>query len=1591
MSDFLGEARVRIRPDTSTFAAELQTDVIAATVAASESATDAAKRASATAKEAGVSVKNLATSIQKLTVAQNANRKVADKAAAALGKITGTNDKLAIAQERVTRATALQAEATRALTRSKMAAEIAIKAEAGAIAAGEKEVLADVESSRAAAQKAVELAEANLAAANAFKEKAVAAEAAAKADETAATAAVGGIKGNVGAAAAAAAAQSRGIPVSAPSTKGVVEESTKQGAAASKQAAKTRDLTRAQNANALTAEKMAFATGEITNITNKLDLAQERAHRSTAALTQADKAVERSRVALTVTEEKLVEARRVGTAAAVEAADADVLAARAALKLAEDNQLAALSHDKKTQAALRDAEAEAKHASQLAFARRGVLATLASFAGLRGATLAANTAFIAGAAGLIAFGKSLQVFTNFETQLNVLRVTTGATSDEMDRVSATAVQLGADLTLPGVSAGDAADAMLELAKAGLSVDDAIAGARGVLQLATAANISNADATNLAAAALNAFGLAGDQATRVADTLANAANAAQGSISDMGLGLQQAAAVGRQVGLSLEDTTVFLTALTRAGIRGSDAGTSLRTALLRLINPTKKIQKVFDELGLSLRDAEGNLRPDFFVNLGIALQGLSKEQRDQKIATLGGADAIRSLSILSRQSIGDLIGLRKEIRQQGTASDVAAARMQGLSGAGKQLGNTLEQIGLSIGRTVGPGLEGFVHNLNASITAMSQSPQVAAVLSQGVDAVAVSFNTLGTVLTTVGPLIGATLGVVSKVGTTFGVGPILATVAAFKLLPPVFGAVGSASRGISGQIDKTKTAMVRLQAETAGMTGTQAALRASLTRTGTALSALATSPTAITLGLAALAGGILFLVTRSSQLDNALKNLRGSLNEVNSTAAALTSTTQQLGDAMANVNTEKLAVETSKLGVQQAKIALQNTTAAKGSLERAQLENQLAVSIDNLKNAEARLATTRQQANLLSEQQRQLAIENRDARAKEAADIGNVIKQLEHEALSRKNLRIRGPGQGEQAILNAEAAGRQRIIDKLKEQAAEEAKGADAAGLNSAKRLRALAAIIQTLNKVPTQHEIDVFVAAPSLDIALRNIVEAMGLSGTQAGKDFITNVKNALKAQARTATVPTMGEIIAGFDEQWKQGGTQHGKDYTNAFADAAKANKDKVVAAVQEILDAADKKIKAIDSKSLDLRIAGAFTPQAQLAQLLAKKKAQETKVSNLEKQQSLGAATQEQVDQAKSDLADTVDAITTIQKQIKDSADQAAKDIQQKRDEADDAIIKAFTSGKKRTRLDNLLSRAEGTSGLGDDIKFNKMLVALLRQQIKEAKKTIKNLEKRRDFIVETTKTIIQIQNQIKADKEKQREALRQKREDRQTEIGARIDANIEFAQIKEDAAAEIRAHKAKIHFLRQQQKRLIQEKGQRAKNTAAYLQLRNQIAAEQKAIADLRKQKKELDRESAKMIFEFLQTQQSFTANLLGNLFPTDINLTSPGGGTGPGGTGLGNAPTAAAAAAAAREQQRNLVSPFEHGRGQLPGSRLGPEAAIADAKSKGPSRAQADTQISLLREIKDILLGNHKGNSRNHPRAAHQRGVAASAFEHGQGHG
>lgn len=371
-------------------------------------------------------------------------------------------------------------------------------------------------------------------------------------------------------------------------------------------------------------------------------------------------------------------------------------------------------------------------------------------------------------AGLVA-GSALKMAADYEQSMNVLQASTEASAADMKALGDTAIALGADVKLPGTSAKDAADAMLELSKAGLSVTDTMAAARGVLLTSAAAQIGNAEAAEITANALNMFKLSGDQATMVADLLAAGANKSSADIRDMADALKMAGAVASMAGLSIQDTTTAIALMANQGIKGSDAGTSLKQMLLSLQAPTGKAKELMTALGISIFDANGSMlpMPALISQFGGALNGLSQEQRNAALATIFGSDAVRAANILLLGGTEAWNAMSGAVTQGGTAAMMAAAQNMGLKGALDGLKSTLETILLTGAQPFLGFLSQLVLRISDTVGAFAlANPQIvqAGIAFAGVLAVAAPLVLgIGAVSTALGALLSPVGLVVLAVG------------------------------------------------------------------------------------------------------------------------------------------------------------------------------------------------------------------------------------------------------------------------------------------------------------------------------------------------------------------------------------------------------------------------------------------------------------------------------------------------------------------------------------------------------------------------------------------------------------------------------------------------------------------------------------------------------------------------------------------------------------------------------------------------------------------------------------------------------------
>ena len=335
-------------------------------------------------------------------------------------------------------------------------------------------------------------------------------------------------------------------------------------------------------------------------------------------------------------------------------------------------------------------------------------------------TLATGALLKLGAVGVETFGKllnaakqfvseSLHGLADYETAMAVLQANSGASADQMARVASTAKDLGRDLTLPSTSAGSAAAAMNTLVQAGLNVEDAMTGAKGALQLAAAGQIADAEAAEYTAAALNQFKLSGDQAVRVADLMAASVGAAGSKVGQTGQAVQQAGASFAAAKIPLEVLIASIDLMAKSGIKGSDAGTSLKTMLQRLQSPTAEAAAQMQQLGIEVYDSQGAMRPmrDIIGQFSKALAGLSGINRANAINTIFGTDAQRAANIVLAGGVDAYDKMLAAVTKQGTAAKGAAAQMAGLGGAVKGLGSQLETLGLNALEPLSPLMTGVV--------------------------------------------------------------------------------------------------------------------------------------------------------------------------------------------------------------------------------------------------------------------------------------------------------------------------------------------------------------------------------------------------------------------------------------------------------------------------------------------------------------------------------------------------------------------------------------------------------------------------------------------------------------------------------------------------------------------------------------------------------------------------------------------------------------------------------------------------------------------------------------------------------------------
>jgi TP901 family phage tail tape measure protein len=414
---------------------------------------------------------------------------------------------------------------------------------------------------------------------------------------------------------------------------------------------------------------------------------------------------------------------------------------------------------------------------------RGMRTAARDTSKLAGAGAAVGTAMIAG------FAVAAASAAKFDKALSNVRAVTGASSKEMAKLRTAALDAGKTTSF---TATEAADAEAELARAGVSVANITGGAlKGSLALAASGQMDLADSAVIAAQAMNTFNLKGKDVTHIADVLSAGANKSAADVHGLGMSLRMGGLLAHQTGLSLEDTVGTLAAFADHALIGSDAGTSLKTMLQRLVPQSDEAKAAMQKIGFSAYDASGKFvgLSELAGRMKTSFSKLTPEARNSAMATIFGSDAVRSATILYELGSQGIDKYTKSVNDQGAAGRMASIQTDNLVGDLERLRGAIEVALIEGGSAANGALRDMTQWITRLVNAYSSLPpelQKAVTLFTGIGGAALL---AGSGILLLLPRIAATRAALASMGVTAArtrialgmLGKVTAVVAGLELI------------------------------------------------------------------------------------------------------------------------------------------------------------------------------------------------------------------------------------------------------------------------------------------------------------------------------------------------------------------------------------------------------------------------------------------------------------------------------------------------------------------------------------------------------------------------------------------------------------------------------------------------------------------------------------------------------------------------------------------------------------------------------------------------------------------------------------------
>lgn len=290
---------------------------------------------------------------------------------------------------------------------------------------------------------------------------------------------------------------------------------------------------------------------------------------------------------------------------------------------------------------------------------------------------------------------AIKVGSDFEAGMSKVQAISGATTEEIDKLTEKAKEMGAKTKF---SASESAEAFQYMAMAGWKTEDMLNGIEGIMNLASASGENLAGVSDIVTDALTAFGLQAKDSAHFADVLAKASSNSNTNVGLMGATFKYVAPIAGSMKYSIEDIAVAIGLMANAGIKGEQAGTALRAMLTRLVKPPKDASQALDKLGISTKNADGTMKPlnQTLQELRTKFAKLSDSQKASYASSIAGTEAMSGMLAIVNASESDFQKLTKAINNSdGATKEMADTMNNNLKGATTILGSNMESLGLAI--------------------------------------------------------------------------------------------------------------------------------------------------------------------------------------------------------------------------------------------------------------------------------------------------------------------------------------------------------------------------------------------------------------------------------------------------------------------------------------------------------------------------------------------------------------------------------------------------------------------------------------------------------------------------------------------------------------------------------------------------------------------------------------------------------------------------------------------------------------------------------------------------------------------------------